>query len=106
MAAPRMVAQFRAAMADHMGEPAWKCLLHRLQSASPEFARLWERHDVEGSESRTKRIIHPRAGLLRLDYTYLWLGPHGGNRLVTYTPADDETLLRLRKLHDEMRVAA
>jgi transcriptional regulator with XRE-family HTH domain len=101
-----MVAQFRAAMADHVGEPAWKCLLSRLQAASPEFARLWKRHDVEGSEGRTKRILHPTVGLLRLDYTYLWLGPRGGNRLVAYTPADDESLIRLRSLYNGVEAAA
>jgi transcriptional regulator with XRE-family HTH domain len=104
--APRMVAQFRAAMADHMGEPAWKCLLQRLQGASAEFAEMWGRHDVEGPETRTKRILHPGVGLLRLDYTYLWLGPSNGNRVVTYTPADDETARRLKLLHSSISVAA
>lgn len=97
--APRMVAQFRAAMADHLGEPAWTSLLARLRRASPEFAAVWARHDVEGPETRTKRILHPDVGLLRLDYTYLWLGPHGGNRMVTYTPADAESASRLAALH-------
>src|SRR5258708_7569745 len=40
----RMVAEYRAAMADHMAEPAWKCLVSRLVKASPEFAELWDRH--------------------------------------------------------------
>jgi transcriptional regulator with XRE-family HTH domain len=104
--APRMVAQFRAAMADHMGDPAWKCLLQRLQGASVEFAEMWKRHDVEGPETRTKRILHPAVGLLRLDYTYLWLGPSNGNRVVTYTPADDETACRLKVLRSSIPVAA
>ena len=44
--AARMVAQYRAAMAEHVGEPAWKGLIARLQRASPEFAEIWARHDV------------------------------------------------------------
>ena len=97
--APRMVAQFRAAMAEHVGEPGWTSLITRLQHTSPEFAAMWARHDIEGAETRTKRILHPDVGLLRLDYTYLWLGPHGGNRVVTYTPVDDESAVRLAALH-------
>ena len=37
-------------------------------------------------------------GLLHLDYTNLWFGPRLGTRLVTYTPADAETQVRLEKL--------
>src|SRR5215469_4542320 len=33
----RMVAEYRAAMAEHLAEPAWKCLVSRLSTASPEF---------------------------------------------------------------------
>ncbi len=94
----RMVAQFRAAMAEHLAEPAWKALVARLHRASPEFRELWDRHDVVGLESRTKRIRHPLVGLLRLDYTYLWLGQRTGTRIVTWTPADERTRLRLDEL--------
>jgi len=98
-AAARMVAGFRAAMAEHVAEPSWKALLARLHRASPEFTEVWERHDVQAPEGRVKRIQHPVAGLLRLDYTYLWLAQRLGTRMVTYTPADDRTRERLEELH-------
>ena len=101
-AASRMVAQFRAAMAEHVAEPAWKALVARLHRASPEFAEVWARHDVQAPESRVKRFRHPTAGLLNLDYTYLWLGQRLGTRIVTYTPADEETRRRLERLHREL----
>ncbi|HKB31037.1 MAG TPA: helix-turn-helix transcriptional regulator [Streptosporangiaceae bacterium] len=94
----RMVAEFRAAMAEHVAEPAWKCLVSRLTKASPEFAQLWERHDVAAPENRTKRFLHAEAGLLRLDYTNLWLGQRLGTRMVAYVPADKETEARLYQL--------
>ena len=97
-AAARMVANFRAAMAEHVAEPAWKHLVARLRAASPEFERVWERHDVQAPENRVKRIRHPGAGVLALDYTYLWLDPRLGTRIVAYTPADEPTAARLRKL--------
>jgi transcriptional regulator with XRE-family HTH domain len=46
----RMVAQLRAAMAEHVADRAWKELVGRLIAASPEFAELWERHEVRGLE--------------------------------------------------------
>ncbi|HSP71277.1 MAG TPA: helix-turn-helix transcriptional regulator [Gaiellaceae bacterium] len=101
-AASRMVAQFRAAMAEHVAEPAWKALVARLHRASPEFAEVWARHDVQAPESRVKRFRHPTAGLLNLDYTYLWLGQRLGTRIVTYTPADEETRRRLERVHREL----
>jgi transcriptional regulator with XRE-family HTH domain len=97
-AAARMVAQYRAAMAEHVAEPAWKGLIARLNRESPEFAEMWARHDIRGPENAVKRIQHPLVGLLRLSYTYLWLDPGLGTRIVTYTPADTRTAGKLEAL--------
>ena len=94
----RMVAEYRAAMAEHLAEPAWKCLVSRLTKASPEFAELWERHEVCNPENLTKRFLHPDVGLLKLNYTHLWLGQRLGTRMTTYTPADEQSRERLREL--------
>ena len=97
----RMVAEYRAAMAEHVAEPAWKCLVERLTKASPEFTELWERHEVGSPENLTKRYLHPEVGLLKLNYTHLWLGQRLGTRMTTYTPADEQTAERLRELHEQ-----
>ena len=97
-AAARMVAQFRASMAEHVAEPAWKGLVARLNRSSAEFAEMWARHDIRGPENAVKRIQHPLVGLLRLSYTYLWLDPGLGTRIVTYTPADNRTAGKLESL--------
>jgi transcriptional regulator with XRE-family HTH domain len=94
----RMVAEYRAAMAEHVAEPAWKCLVSRLTKASPEFTELWDRHEVASPENLTKRYLHPEVGLLKLNYTHLWLGQRLGTRMTTYTPADEETDAKLRAL--------
>jgi transcriptional regulator with XRE-family HTH domain len=104
--AARMVAQYRAAMAEHVAEPAWKNLIARLHRASPEFAEMWARHDVRGPENAIKRIQHPLVGLLRLEYTYLWLDPGLGTRIVAYTPADTRTAHRLEALHESLAATA
>jgi hypothetical protein len=97
-AAGRMVAQYRAAMADHVGESVWKCMVRRLQEASPEFSEMWRRHDVAYPENLTKRIRHPQLGPLQFTYTNLWLSQRMGVRLVTYTPDDAETTAQLDKV--------
>jgi transcriptional regulator with XRE-family HTH domain len=95
---PRMVANFRTNMAEHVGEPAWACLLSRLRTASPEFAALWERHDVASPERFTKRLLSPRVGALRLESTSLWLDRRLGTRIITYVPMDAESRERLEAL--------
>jgi transcriptional regulator with XRE-family HTH domain len=102
----RMVAEYRAAMAEHVSEPAWKCLVSRLTKASPEFAEIWDRHEVASPENLTKRFLHPEAGLLKLNYTHLWLGQRLGTRMIAYTPADRQTETRLRDLHERNEALA
>jgi transcriptional regulator with XRE-family HTH domain len=96
----RMVGQYRAAMADHVGEAAWKCQVKRLQNASPEFAELWARHDIAVPENLTKRFVHPELGALNFCYTNLWLSQRLGVRLMTYTPRDPETETQLGRIDD------
>jgi transcriptional regulator with XRE-family HTH domain len=98
----RMVAEFRAAMAEHLDDAPWTTLVARLHRASPEFTKVWERHDVHSVESRTKRAMHPTAGLLLLDYTNLWFGQRHGTRIIAFTPADDRTRRRLEALRETL----
>ena len=101
----RMVAEYRAAMAEHVAEPAWKCLVSRLTKGSPEFAEIWDRHEVASPENLTKRYLHPDVGLLKLNYTHLWLGQRLGTRMTTYTPADEQTMERLNDLQHRAEAA-
>jgi hypothetical protein len=73
---------------------------------SIEFTRVWERHDVQGVEGRTKRALHPLAGLLELDYTNLWVGQQVGTRIVAFTPSNERTRRRLEALYESLGAAA
>ncbi|MEU8518225.1 helix-turn-helix domain-containing protein [Streptomyces sp. NPDC048577] len=95
-----MAAKFRASMAEHLAEPAWKALLQRLRAASPEFREIWERHEVAGQAGRVKHILNSRVGMLRLEHADLWLGPATGPRLVTYVPVDEMSRAGLERLHE------
>ncbi|WP_329042557.1 helix-turn-helix transcriptional regulator [Streptomyces sp. NBC_01422] len=97
-----MAAKFRAAMAEHLAEPAWKALLGRLEAASPEFGEIWARHEVVGPSNRTKIFRNSRVGMLRLDHTDLWLGPSAGPRMVTYVPSDEQSRLGLERLMESV----
>lgn len=103
--AQRLVAQFRHDLAEHVGDPSWTGLVERLAAASPDFVRMWERHDIAEAENRTKLIDLPGTGLLRLDFTHLWLGPRGGVRMTTYTPACELTRQRLLALAERPPLA-
>ncbi|MFC7349563.1 helix-turn-helix transcriptional regulator [Streptomyces griseus] len=94
-----MAAKFRAAMAGHLAEPAWKALVRRLEARSPEFREVWERHEVIEQQGRTKYIRNAHVGLLYVEHTNLWLGPLSGPRMVSYPPVDAETRTRLERLH-------
>ncbi len=98
--ATRMVANFRWLMAEHLAEPGWKSLVKRLRAASPEFAELWERHEVAAIVNKAKRVRNPIVGTLRLDIMNTWLSPRPGTRLHVYSPADGVSDRRLRQLAD------
>ncbi|MDR6973745.1 hypothetical protein J2X68_000414 [Streptomyces sp. 3330] len=100
-----MAAKLRASMAGHLTEPAWKMLVKRLQTESPEFRENWERYEVVATRSKTKQFRNPHVGLLDLTHTDLWLSPELGARLVTYAPADEVARQRLEQLHAFARAA-
>ncbi|WP_130436873.1 helix-turn-helix transcriptional regulator [Streptomyces sp. BK239] len=95
-----MAAKLRAAMAGHLTEPAWKMLVKRLQTESPEFRENWERYEVVSARSRTKYFVNHHVGPLTLHHVDLWLRPEQGARMVTFTPADEESRRRLELLHE------
>jgi transcriptional regulator with XRE-family HTH domain len=96
----RMIGNYRAAMADHVGEPSWRRFIERLQAISPEFVEMWNRHDIESPENLTKRLLHPQLGLLTFTYTNLWLTQRIGVRLMVYTPLDDATQAAMSRVYE------
>jgi transcriptional regulator with XRE-family HTH domain len=95
-----MVAAFRAASGDHVGEGPWQDLIQSLLSNSDEFAELWERYDVAAPSTRTKTVEVDGYGLLRIEPINLWLSQLGPLRATVYTALDEETETKLRQLVD------
>jgi hypothetical protein len=85
------VSYFRAAMAEHRGEPAWEAQLARFFAVSAEFEALWhQRYDVRGVENQLKLFTHPVLGDFNLQQMYWYSAPRNGSRLLVYLPVDEQ----------------
>jgi len=62
-----VVMELRATLARYPGDPAVTGLIADLRDGSPEFARLWERHDVQAPPMLTKTFRHPVVGEVTVD---------------------------------------
>lgn len=62
-----LVADLHLAAGRYPDDPALLRLIEDLRAASPRFAELWQRGDVEPQRGTTKIIDHPQAGRLTLD---------------------------------------
>jgi hypothetical protein len=95
---PMLVAQLRGAYGRHVGEPAWTGFVRRLAAVSPEFARLWDEHEVASPGSYLKIFRHPAHPQLILTTTSLGVQTVPGTRIVVYRPADEVTRVAVGKL--------
>jgi hypothetical protein len=99
LSARRLLARFRVAHAEHVGDPAFDGLVEKLLEASPEFRRWWPRHEVLGSGEGRKEIDHPVAGRLAFEHAVFLHAEVTEQRLVLYSPRPDgDTAQRLAAL--------
>uniref|UniRef100_A0AAU3GU14 Helix-turn-helix transcriptional regulator n=1 Tax=Streptomyces sp. NBC_01401 TaxID=2903854 RepID=A0AAU3GU14_9ACTN len=96
-----VVMELRATVARYPTDPAVTGLVDELCEVSPDFVRLWERHDVRAAPALTKTFRHPAVGEITVDCDSLALTDRG-QRLVLYSaPAgspDAEALALLNVL--------
>ncbi|BCJ61911.1 helix-turn-helix transcriptional regulator [Micromonospora endophytica] len=74
----------RAATGNVPDDPRLKELVGELSLKSPEFRRLWARHDVRGKSHDVKLFRHPEAGELTLTYESFTVDGASGQQLVVY----------------------
>ncbi|WFR67781.1 hypothetical protein P9139_04960 [Curtobacterium flaccumfaciens] len=79
-----VVMQLRTTVTRYPTDPAVTALVDDLRTGSAEFARLWERHDVQTSTVLTKTFQHPAVGPVRVDCDSLALTDRD-QHLVLYT---------------------
>jgi transcriptional regulator with XRE-family HTH domain len=99
-----VVMQLRSTLARYPADPAVTALVDELRDGSPEFARLWERHDVQAAPMLTKTFHHPVVGEITVDCDSLAI-PDRDQHLVLYTAPlgshDAEALALLNVLGTE-----
>jgi transcriptional regulator with XRE-family HTH domain len=80
------VADLRAAIARRgPADPAATTLVRELRAASPEFADLWELHEVAVRRRSRMHVQHPGLGILEFDSEIL-LTPAKDQHLLIFTP--------------------
>jgi transcriptional regulator with XRE-family HTH domain len=80
------VADLRTVLAADPDAPDVSELVEELSAAIPEFAALWERHDVRPKHGTQKVIHHPTVGTLSLVWEVLRVGD-GSTRLTVHQAA-------------------
>lgn len=81
----RFLAEFRTEAGARLGDPEVRDLIARLRAASPEFRDGWERHDVQGFESRERVFHHPTGGRLVYEHHQLRPSDRPDLQVVVYT---------------------
>lgn len=75
-----------------------QALVDELMDESAEFRRMWSEQDVHTHGEGLKRILHPVAGLLQLEYSTFAVEGHADLALVVFNPATPEDRAKVRKL--------
>ncbi|MFG3601637.1 helix-turn-helix transcriptional regulator [Micromonospora chersina] len=92
------VANLRAAYGSMGPQSRAGELVRALQKASPEFAELWERHEVAQRFADHKTLIHPELGPIELDCQVLFTEDQSQALLVLTAPPRSEGYEKLRLL--------
>jgi transcriptional regulator with XRE-family HTH domain len=85
-----LVARFRADSAHHVGDPSFEELIAALRASSPEFCKLWKRHEVAGTGVGRRQVEHPVAGRMVFEHAVFNPSEAPEQRLVLYTPMPEE----------------
>ncbi len=96
-----VVMELRSTVARYPSDPAVTGLVDELMAGSPEFARLWERHDVQAARVLTKSFQHPLVGKITVDCDSLALTDSDQHLVLYSAPAgsrDAEALALLNVL--------
>lgn len=82
----------------HPNDPSLTQLIGELSTRSPEFRRLWARHDVSFHRSGRKQLRHPAVGVIDLEFEAMELPSDPNLTLLVYavvpgTPTADALVL-------------
>lgn len=97
-----VVGAFRAdvARAGASNSAAATKLVSELSRLSPEFEALWQDNEIVAHGEGVKRIHHPDAGLLAMEFSSFAVEGRPELGMIIYNPASPEDAERLRVLLD------
>ncbi len=99
-----VVMGLRTTLARYPTDPAVTGLVDELRDTSPDFVRLWERHDVQAPPTLTKTFRHPAVGKVTVDCDTLALTDRDQHLVLYSAPQgspDAEALALLNVLGPE-----
>ncbi len=100
-----IVASFRADVARSGATEQARRLVDELLRISPDFARIWRsNNEIRNSGEGTKRLRHPVAGLIGLEYSTFAVDGHPDLGMVVYNPATPEDACKVRALTEARAV--
>lgn len=92
------VAQLRAATTMNGPNPRGDALVADLLATSPEFAQLWERHEVLQRFDDRKTLVHPEVGAIEVDCQALFTEDQSQTLLVLTGRAGTDAAEKLQLL--------
>jgi len=81
-----MIADLRASYARYPADRGIGELVTELLGTSPQFAEMWQEHEVATRHPIVKRVDHPLTGPLEFECRVLHI-PETGQRLIMYCAA-------------------
>jgi transcriptional regulator with XRE-family HTH domain len=85
-----MAAKFRADHARHIGDPTFEQLVTTLRKSSPEFCKLWGKHEVAQSGPGRKTVNHPVVGTLLFEHAVFNPQETPEQRMILMSPLPDQ----------------
>jgi transcriptional regulator with XRE-family HTH domain len=93
-----LVAAFRSEAARAGASERVAALVRELRRSSPEFEEIWREHDVQDYAEGIKRLHHPTAGPITLEFSSFTVDGRTDLSLIIYTPATPIDAERIRSL--------
>jgi transcriptional regulator with XRE-family HTH domain len=94
--ARHVVAAFRADVARAGADEEVARLVEELSRASPEFATLWRANEVAAGGEGVKRLHHPQAGLLEMEFSTFAVEGRPELAMIVYNPVSPADAQRVR----------
>jgi transcriptional regulator with XRE-family HTH domain len=85
-----IAAKFRADHARHIGDASFEELVATLRKSSPEFCKLWGKHEVAQSGPGRKTVNHPVVGTLLFEHAVFNPQETPEQRMILMSPLPDE----------------